>query len=322
MTLTQISWQRIMCLLTLALGGLAAVAGLFWTPPGEFPVSSDLYGQGLYRRDTPFVAGGAQGSDVLTLIVVVPVTLWALVGHPDVKRLVVLAAAQSWFLYLNLSLAFGSVAFNEVFPVYTLLIPVATVGLALCLHRLENLACPSWLPGFLAACGVVTGAAWTLLLWAEMTSGSFPPDSYYTVRTTYALDLGVIAPGCLASALALRKDWPWGIALALPLLAIAGLLLPMMVAQTLMQLRAGVAFGPEAAAPLIGFSLVSGGAPFSSGGWQDAAPAQSNDRVAGATDQDRAGPPAGRHRRRAHAGPRRSGQARTQPCAERPISIS
>ena len=118
------------------------------------------------------------------------------------------------------------------------------------------------MPAFLAACGIVTGAVWALLLWVEMTSGSFSPDSYYTVRTTFALDLGIIAPGCLASAVALRKGWPWGMTFALPLLAIAGLLLPMMVALTLMQLRAGVTFGPEAAAPLIGFSLLSGGAFF------------------------------------------------------------
>jgi hypothetical protein len=221
-----------------------------------------LHGHGLYRRDTPFVAGGAQGTDILTLTMIAPATLCALVGPLSLRRLVVLVAAQSWFLYLNLSLAFGAVAFNEAFPLYTALFPLAMVGLALCLRRLGLPYCPRALPAFLAACGIVTGAVWALLLGAEMRSGSFPPDSYYTVRTTFALDLGIVAPGCLASALALHKRWRWGMPLGLPLLSIAALLLPMMIAQTMMQLRAGVVFGPGAAAPLIGFGLLSGGALF------------------------------------------------------------
>ena len=47
--------------------------------------------------------------------------------------------------------------------------------------------------------------------------------------------------------------------MAVPLLAIAALLLPMMLAQTVMQVRAGVAFGPASAEPMVGFSLLSAG---------------------------------------------------------------
>ena len=36
----------------------------------------------------------------------------------------------------------------------------------------------------------------------------------------------------------------------------------MMIAQTIMQLRLGVEFGPEAAAPMLGFSLISAGAAY------------------------------------------------------------
>lgn len=153
----------------------------------------------------------------------------------------------------------GAAAFNEAFPLYVAMIPTSTAGLALALWGLGKIATPRFLPAFLIGCGVVTGLAWSFLLWLEMTSGAFPPETCCTARTTYAIDLGVIAPGCIAAGLTLWRGARWGPWLALPLLSIAVLLLPMMVLQTVMQLRARVALGPEAAAPFIGFTLVSGG---------------------------------------------------------------
>lgn len=253
---------RIAAIAAISLGCVAAAAGLFWTPPGGMAVTPELYGEGLYRRDTPFTAGGVQGADLVTLILILPAGLWA-VAHPLTRpRLLVLAVALSWLLYLGVSLSFGAVAFNEAFPLYVLMIPLSALGLVLALDRIGQPATPRWLAVFLLACGLITGAAWSLLLWFEMAAGLYPPQSYYTVRTTYALDLGLIAPGCIAAATGLRRRRPWGMALAVPLLAIAALLLPMMLAQTVMQVRAGVSFGAEAAAPLLGFSLLSAGAAY------------------------------------------------------------
>lgn len=253
---------RLVVAVALATGAAAAAAGLFWTPPGEISPAPDLYGQGLYRRDTPFNAGGALGADLITLGVVLPAALWALAGPLERPRRLVLSVALAWMLYLGASLSFGAIAFNEAFPLYVLMTPLSALGLVLSLRGADWAATPRWLPAFLLACGLVTGAAWSLLLWLEMAAGAYPPLTYYTARTTYALDLGLIAPGCIAAAVGLWRDQSWGMALAVPLLAIAALLLPMMLAQTIMQLRAGVAFGPEAAAPLIGFSLLSAGAVY------------------------------------------------------------
>ena len=137
---------------------------------------------------------------------------------------------------------------------------MAALGVTLSLGTLELRSPPPYLPAFLMACGVVTGAVWSLLLWLEMSSGAYPPATHNTARTTYALDIGVIAPGCIAAAVGLWRGRVWGYWLGVPLLVIAALLLPMMATQTIMQLRAGVSFGPEAAAPFLGFGLLSGGA--------------------------------------------------------------
>jgi hypothetical protein len=255
-----LAWLRIVTLLAAALGALAAAAGLFWTPPGDMPAATDLYGEGLYRRDTPFTAGGAQGADLLSLLGVAPAALWALMRLPARTARLVVAASHAWWLYLGGSLALGAVTFNEAFPLYVAMMSVSTVGLALALPDLGAPRPPRFLAAFLIGCGLVTGQAWALLLWLEMAAGAYPSAAYYTVRTTYAIDLGIIAPGCLAAGVALLMGWRWWLILAVPLLAIAALLLPMMALQTVMQLRAGVAFGPEAAAPFAGFLLVSAGA--------------------------------------------------------------
>ena len=246
--------------LAVVLGAAMAWLGMVWTPLAEVAAPIELYDTGLYRRDTPFVAGGAQGSDLLTLLAVAPAMLWSLAGPLDRMRTLVLAAGHTWLLYLAASLSLGAVAFNEAFPLYVALMPVSLAGLTLSLARLPYLPTPRWLPAFLVGCGIVTGLVWALLLFFEMAGGEYPPASYYTSRTTYALDLGLIAPGCIAAGLGLHRGRRRAQWLAVPLLCFAGLLLPMMALQTLMQLRAGVSFGPEAVAPFAGFGLVSGGA--------------------------------------------------------------
>lgn len=67
---------RLLSFLVLALGAVSALAGLFWVVE-EAAHAPELYGRGLYRRDTDVVAGGAQGSDLLGLLIILPLGLWA-----------------------------------------------------------------------------------------------------------------------------------------------------------------------------------------------------------------------------------------------------
>ena len=226
---------------TLACGLAAAMLGLLWGAGG------------LYERDTPSVAGAARGADLLTLAVVAG-GAWAMLrGGAAAPAL--LAVVHAWLLYLHAGNALGAVAFNEAFPLYVAAMPLSAWGLALAAAGAGRLAPPRRLAAFLAASGIVTAAVWALMLWGEMAGGIAP--SAPRVRTTYALDLGVIAPLCLAGAWAVSAGVPWAMRLAVPLLGLEALLLPMMAAQTVMQARAGAALGPEAAIPLLGFGVLS-----------------------------------------------------------------
>ncbi len=247
-----------MTLLGLALSVSAAAMGLFWSPAHDLQLPPELYGSGLYRRDTPFIAGGSRGSDLFSLFAVAPVAAWAALSSLSRRwQFVLLSAAHAWWLYLGISLAFGAVAFNEMLPAYIAMLPVSILGVALALNGMERADAPDFLAPFLVVCGAMTAAAWVFLLWVEISADQFPPTTYYTVRTTYALDLGLIAPGCVAAGIAAGSRWAWWPILAIPLLGVCAALLPMMALQTAMQLQAGVTFGPEAAAPLVGFGVIS-----------------------------------------------------------------
>lgn len=208
---------RLLSGVTLVLGLIAAMAGLTRTP-GPPIDAADLFGQGVYRRDTDSVAGGAQGSDQLSLCLVLSAGHWAIFGRlTAVRRLIIIGVNTLW-PYPSPSLAFGAVAFNEGLPLHVALMALSPWGRILSLQGLALERTPRGLPAFL------------------------------------------IAPGGIAAGTGIVRGRAWGTRPGLPLMRRAALLLPMMVLQTIMQLGAGVAFGPEAAASFVGFDLVSGGA--------------------------------------------------------------
>lgn len=122
--------------------------------------------------------------------------------------------------------------------------------------RVARLAPSAGLGAFLAASGIVTAAVRSPLLGQELPAGI--ARAPYAVRTTSALDLGLIAPLCLAAARGVGAGAGWAMRLVVPLPGLEALLLPLMAAQTAMQLRPDMTFGREAAAPFLGFGFLSG----------------------------------------------------------------
>ena len=141
-------------LLAILLASLAAAAGLFWSPPDEMPPASELYGRGLHRRDTAFNAGAAHGSEIVTVILVLPAALRALAGPLDRVRLTDLAVLLALALCLGASLSSGAIAFNEAFPLHVLLTPLSVLSLGLVLRTYDVLTAPRWQSALLVACGL------------------------------------------------------------------------------------------------------------------------------------------------------------------------
>jgi hypothetical protein len=259
------------------LGGIATGAGLF-LPGGSGPVSFttlqgqtvEIFGRGLYFRDTVFVGAGSRGADVVTLGIGMP--LLALCGllhwQGSLRGTLLLLGTFVYFLYIYASYALGGVAYNRLLLVYIALFSASLYAVVLTFRLIErhHLAAltSSRLPRlgpaiFMIASGLVTVFIWLTPLLPALIQDQPPATlgSYYTGRVTDALDLGLITPTTfLAGWLILRRS-PLGYLVALALLVLEIMLLPMIAAQTVSQLSAGIAFTPgEIIGPIAGFATL------------------------------------------------------------------
>jgi hypothetical protein len=271
---SSILWLTVFIIL---LAFIATCVGLF-LPGGTGPISFttlqgqtvEIFGQGLYHRDTVFVGAGSRGADAVTLGIGIP--LLAICGllhwRGSLRGTMLLLGSFVYFLYIYASYALGGVVYNRLLLVYIALFSASLYAVVLTFRLIEHqhLAAlnsprlPRLGPAiFMIASGCVTLFVWLTPLLPALIQNQPPATlgSYYTGRVTDALDLGLITPTTfLAGWLILRRS-PLGYLIALALLVLEIMLLPMITAQTISQLAAGIAFSPaEIIGPIAGFTIL------------------------------------------------------------------
>jgi hypothetical protein len=131
--------------LTAILACFAAGIGLFYQDEGKAfsfvtldGATVQIYGQGLYRFDTPLVAVGYRVADAVTLILGIPLLVVALVlgrrGSP--KGALMLTGVLAYFWYNYGSLALGA-AYNNLFLVYLAVFSGSLFALILALMAID-----------------------------------------------------------------------------------------------------------------------------------------------------------------------------------------
>jgi len=256
---------------------VAAAAGLFWQV-GTAPTTAttirgevvQLFGWGLYRYDTLFAGAGSRGTDAVTLLLGVPAlgTAAALYRRGSLRAGLFLAGMFGYFLYVYASYALGTVAYNEFFLVYVAVFSASFYGLvALSMSLARQGALTPVAPrlprrgpaAFMAVGGLVTLVVWLEPIVGALLQGQTPgPLGAQTTLFTHGLDLALIVPACFLSAWLIGRRDPLGYLIAFPLLGLILLLGPVIAAQTVSQLAAGVTFTPgEIIGPIGGFGLVA-----------------------------------------------------------------
>ena len=269
-TVVRLTW--LVAVLALA----SAISGLVWPGGGDQfsyttlrGTAADIYGQGLYENDTLFIGAGNKGTDMVTILVGVPLLLIAglLYRRRSLRGGLLLLGALPWFLYVGSSYALGAVAYNDLFLVYVALLSASLFAFVLAFRSLENRSAfsefavrlPRRGPAvFMFASAVVTLGVWLIQPLASLI-GDDPPERLdtYTTLFTNALDIAIIVPTAFAAGVLILRPSAIGYLIALSLLVLEAMLAPMIVAQTISQVRAGVSFAPgEIVGPIVGFAIL------------------------------------------------------------------
>lgn len=275
-TLTPTSGVSAPGVLTMIAATGAAAAALIGVLTGPAPVSVvtvrgqtvDLFGAGMYRYDSLFSGAANRGTDVVTLLVVLPMVVVALRGfrRGSLRATLALTGAQAWLLYVYLTMAVGA-AFNPLFLLYVIVFGASLWALLVTTTKVDTrrlAAVVPRLPRHGPAVVMVTSGLVTMVIWigpvlAAQLSGAIPARlDGYTTLVTIALDAAVITPAALTAGTLIWHRRPAGYRLAVPLLIVETLLAPMIIAQTVSQITAGITFSPaELIGPLTGFAVLA-----------------------------------------------------------------
>lgn len=261
--------------LIVVLALVAVGAAFLWPNDGApFTVTSlrgqevQIYGRGLYRFDTLFTGAANRGNDVATLILGIPLLVYATLRYRcgSLRCALLLLGTLVYFLYLSSSYALG-IAFNRLFPLYIALFSASLFSFVLLFASIDRRLLADHLAPdlprrpiatFMFISGLATLVIWLLPLLNDLALNQLPPASgTYTTKITDVLDLGIITPATLIAGTLIWRRNPVGYLVAFSLLVLEMLLLPLIAAQTVSQLAAGIAFTPaEIMGPMVGFATL------------------------------------------------------------------
>jgi hypothetical protein len=263
---------RLACFI-IPLAFIAAAAGVFWQGTGaSYPFETlrgetvQIRGHGLYTFDTVNASSQEIGQDVVTLILGIPLLMAGavLTRKGSLRGRLLLTGALGYFLYTYGAMSFLT-AFNPLYLVYVALFSLSLFGFILALSGLDPVFVAAQvsdkfprraIAGYFIVVAAFLSLAWLGLVVPPMLTGQ-PPAGLESAITMViqSLDLGVIVPTALITAILLLQKRPWGFTLAavvlLKILSMGAALIAMIINQA----RAGVAIDPVVSAIFVLISL-------------------------------------------------------------------
>jgi hypothetical protein len=262
-----------LALIIIPLALLAAGAGVFWQGTGE-PYPFDtlrgetvmIRGHGLYRYDTVNSSSQEIGTDIVTLLIGIPLLITGifLSRKGTLRGQLLLTGALGYFLYTYGAMCFLT-AFNPLFLVYVALFSLSLFGFILSMKNLDvdevALHITDGFPRRAIATYFIIVAVFLTLAWLGLVAAPSltwtPPAGLESAITMViqALDLGVIVPTSLLTATLLLKKQAWGYALSSVLLLKILTMGAALIAMIIGQIVAGVTVDPVTSVIFVLISL-------------------------------------------------------------------
>lgn len=248
----------VLVLLIAALSLAAGIVGIFSSGgPGRNIFLSvhqekvTLYGVGIYQNDSVAAAAQAIAQDVVTVFLGVPLLIVSLYlsRKGGIRSRLLLTGTIGYFLYTYMSYTFLC-SYNALFLVYIALMSLGIYAFVLAMLSFDlnelgfsfDRRFPARTVGFcMIALAALIGLMWMGRILPPMVSGTVTPVlEHYTTLVIQAMDLGLVIPAAVLSAVLLMKRKPFGLLLSAVLCMKGVTLLTSLTAMVINQLIAGV----------------------------------------------------------------------------------
>jgi hypothetical protein len=192
-------------------------------------------------RDTGWITAAWFGNDLVTLVVAVPLLLWALyaVRRGSLRAELIWYAMLGYAVYNYAYYLFGA-ALNAFFPVYAALFFLPAFALILALGRADVSALASsfaastprsWVAAYMLFTGVGLAIAWIGQWAAYLLAGTVPNIGVDAFQLVAAMDLTFMVPWFVVGAVLLLRGAAWGYVVA-PIIIVKGAAYTLVLATT------------------------------------------------------------------------------------------
>ncbi|MEQ8155150.1 MAG: hypothetical protein ABRQ25_09755 [Clostridiaceae bacterium] len=216
----------VVCIIVLAM--VACLVGLFSSGgSGQYEFKSinnevvKIYGQGLYKNDSIAAVAQGKASDLITIILGIPLLLSSLylTNKGSFRGKLILTGTLGYFLYTYMSYTFLWM-YNSFFIIYVILMSLSLYALILSFMSFEIEKLPSmfsknlptkFLGGFQLFVAFAIGMLWLGRISSSIFEGAVPVGlEHYTTLVIQGMDLGVVVPTAVLSGILLIKRKPFG----------------------------------------------------------------------------------------------------------------
>jgi len=247
--------------------------GLFYKSDGQpfdfqnqYGNTVKIYGDGIYKNDSFFMANIFKGTDFVALFLALPLLIIALimdVKNDTIKSKLFLTAMIAYFLYYSVSYSMG-VIYNILHLVYLVLVSCSLYASIIGYGFLKTYSIKmsakiftNGLKVYLVLCGLSLFVAWLPdIIVSLINKKPLELIEIYTTQITYVLDMVIISPLIFICLYNLGKNNNAGyvlLGIILNMLSLVGILV---IFQTLFQSRAGIELPVGAAITKVGIFVL------------------------------------------------------------------
>ncbi len=210
----------ILALFAAAMGLFYQTSGLPYSFTNHRGETVTINGHGLYYYDTVSGAAQQQGNDIVTLLVAIPmlaVSSW-FAFRGSLRGQLLLTGTVGFFLYTYLSMSMLT-AFNALFLVYVAIFTLSLYAFILCMMSFDLSTLPQhfsarlprgWIAALLFIIGAFLAVAWLGKVTTPILNGTAPALDNTTTFVIQAMDLSLIVPLAVISAILLLRRSAWG----------------------------------------------------------------------------------------------------------------